>query len=95
MSKSLQTGGFKCMDPMKHSSHKYDNDSLRVCILRVDIEHPKKLHELHNEDPLASYKLELKDKCCLIIYYKLLMLIGFLFIMVKNQFLTSLTKKSS
>ena len=36
-----------------------------VCVLEVDLEDCKELHELDNNDPLALDKVELKDKYCL------------------------------
>ena len=60
MSKSLPSGGFKWLDPAKFSLNKYDDDSLRDCILEVDLEYPKELNELHNDYPPALDKLEIK-----------------------------------
>ena len=41
MSKSLPTGGFKLLDPAKFNLDKYDNDNLRGCVLKIDLEYPK------------------------------------------------------
>ena len=38
MSKSLPTGEFKWSDPTKFNLDKYDDDSLRDCVLGVDLE---------------------------------------------------------
>ena len=40
---------FKCLDPAKFNFDKYENDSLKDCVLKVDLEYPRKLHELHND----------------------------------------------
>ena len=56
MSKYLQTGRFKWLNPVKFNLDKYDNDSLRGCVLKVDIEYLKELHELHNDYPFSPHK---------------------------------------
>ena len=38
-----------------------EENSSDVYILKVDFEYPDKLHELHNDYPLASEKLEISD----------------------------------
>ena len=60
MSKSLPTGGFKWLDLEKFHLDNYENDSLRGCVVEVDLEYPKELHELHNNCSLARDKLEIK-----------------------------------
>ena len=47
MSKFLPTGGFKWLDLEKLNLDKYENDSLRGCVVKVDLEYPKELHGLH------------------------------------------------
>ena len=44
MSKSLPTGGFKYLDPAKFILDKYDDSSLRGCVLKVDHLFPKEVH---------------------------------------------------
>ena len=48
ISKHLPMGGFKWLDPAKCNLDKYDNDSLRGCLLEVDLEYPKGLQKLYN-----------------------------------------------
>ena len=66
MSRSLQTGGsykqFKQLYPEKFNLDKYDDDSLRGCVLEVNLEYSKELHKLHNDYPLAPDKLEIKKE---------------------------------
>ena len=51
MSKPLPTKGFKWMNESDWKSHS--------CILEVDLENPKELHDLHNEYPLAPERLKI------------------------------------
>ena len=48
----------KWLHPENFSLSKYDDNSYRGCILEVDLEFPKKLHELHNDHLLVPDKLE-------------------------------------
>ena len=50
------------MDPAKFNLDKYDDDSLRGCVLEVGLEYSKELHELHNDYPLAPDKLKIERK---------------------------------
>ena len=50
MSKPLPTGNFKWMKNL-------NNWRNRSCILEVDLEYPKELHDLHNEYPVAPESL--------------------------------------
>ena len=50
MSKSLPIGNFMWMRNL-------NNWRKRSCILEVDLEYPKELHDLHNEYPLAPESL--------------------------------------
>ena len=54
MSKTLPTHGFKWMEEDERNNWK--NYS---CILEVDSEYPESLHDLHNDYPLASERLEI------------------------------------
>ena len=48
MSKFLPTSGFKWIDPKEFDLNKYTSNSSKVCVLKVDLEYPKELRELHN-----------------------------------------------
>ena len=77
MSKKLPTGGFKWM-----TKEELENDGWRscACILDVDLEYSKELHDLHNDYPLAPERLtinkveklipNLNDKKRYIIHYE-------------------------
>ena len=52
MSKPLPTHGFKWM-----KTSELDTWELHSCILEVDLEYPKKLHDLHNDYPLAPEQI--------------------------------------
>ena len=54
MSKPLPTSNFKWMENL-------NNWRNRPCILEVDIEYPKELHDLHNEYPLAPESLNVNN----------------------------------
>ena len=60
MSKSLRLVGFQLLVYEKINLDKYDGSSLRGCVLEVKFEYRKKLHEWHNQYPLAPDKLEVK-----------------------------------
>ena len=53
MSKPLPTRGFKWM-----KTSELETWELHSCILEVDLEYPKKLHDLHNDYPLAPEQIE-------------------------------------
>ena len=55
------------MDPAKFNLNNYDYDSEIDCVLEVELEYCKKLHELHNGYPLPPDKLEIEREMCLII----------------------------
>ena len=64
MSQYLPTGGFRWMTQKqinKINLYKYDNDSNKGLILEVDLEYPEKLHDLHNDYPLAPEKVRVTD----------------------------------
>ena len=60
MSIFLPTSGFKWIDPKEFELNKYTSNSSKGCVLEVDLEYPKELRELHNNYPLAPYKIEIK-----------------------------------
>ena len=47
-SKFLPTDGFKWIDSKEFDSNKYSSNSLKRCVLEVDLGYPKELRELHN-----------------------------------------------
>ena len=53
LSKFLLTSGFKWIDPKEFDLNKYTNNSLRGCVLEIDLEYPKELQKLHNDYLLA------------------------------------------
>ena len=57
---SSETGGLKWIDPKEFDLNKYTSNSSKWCILKVDLEYPKVLRELHNDYPLAPDKIEVK-----------------------------------
>ena len=62
MPKFLSTNGFKWIDPKELDLNKYTSNSLMGCVLEVDLEYPKELHELHNDYPLVPDKIETKKE---------------------------------
>ena len=42
--------------------NKYTSNSLKGCVLEVDLEYPKELHELQNDYLLAPDKIEIKKQ---------------------------------
>ena len=65
MSKFLPTSAFKWIDPKEFDLNKYTSNSLKGCVLEVDLEYPKELRELHNDYALAPDEIKLKEKCYL------------------------------
>ena len=64
MSQYLPTGGFRWMTEKqinKIDLAKYKEDSTRGIILEVDLEYPKKLHDLHNDYPLGPDKVKVTN----------------------------------
>ena len=64
MSQYLPTGGFKWMTEKqidKIDLAKYKKDSKKGLILEVDLECPKKLHNLHNDYPLGLEKVKVTE----------------------------------
>ena len=62
MSKLLPSSGFKWRDPKEFGLNKFTTNSLKARVLKVDLEYPKELCELHNDYPLAPDKIEIKKK---------------------------------
>ena len=62
MSKLLATGWFKWIGPKDFDLNKYNKNSSKGCALGVDFECPKELQELHNDNPLAPDKTEIKKE---------------------------------
>ena len=60
MSKFLLTSGFKWIDPKEFDLNKYTNNSLKGCVLEIDLEYPKELHELHSDYLLVPDEIEIK-----------------------------------
>ena len=63
MSQYLPTGGFKWMKQNKIDNldlGKYHEESKKGIILEVDLEYPEKLHDLHNDYPLAAEKIKVE-----------------------------------
>ena len=60
MSKFLPTSGCKWIDAKEFAFNKYTSNSSKGSVLKVDLEHPKELQELHNDDPLPLDKVEIK-----------------------------------
>ena len=71
MSQCLPYGGFRWMTEKQISNinlSKYNANSKKGLILEVDLEYPEKLHDLHNDYPLAPEKIKvhkdmLSDYC--------------------------------
>ena len=62
MSKLLLTSGFKWIDPKEFYLKKYSSNSSKRCVLEVDLEYPKELHELHNDYPFVPDKIEINKE---------------------------------
>jgi len=58
MSLPVPVRGFKSITDLKHWREFSDQEG-RGCILEVDLEYPKKLHDLHNKYPLAPERIEI------------------------------------
>ena len=88
MSEMLPTHGFKWLTD-KEINNLYNNQIMQVwektpCILEVDLQYPKELHDLHNDYPLCPERVKcdkgveklipnLQDKNNYVIHYKNLM----------------------
>ena len=62
MPKFLSISGFKWIDPKEFDLNKYTSNSSKGCVLKVYLEYPKELRELHNDYPLAPDKIEIKGE---------------------------------
>ena len=60
MSKFLPANGFKWIDPKEFDLSKYTSNSSKGCVLKINLEYPKELRELHNDYTLAPDKIEIK-----------------------------------
>ena len=47
----LPISEFKWIDPKDFDLNKYNKNSSKSCVLEIDFEYPKELHELHNDYP--------------------------------------------
>ena len=64
MSQYLLYGGFKWLNQKeidKFDVNSISENSSNGYILEVDLEYPNELHQLHNDYPLASEKLEISN----------------------------------
>ena len=60
MCKFLPTSRFKRIDPKEFYLNKHTSSSSKGCALKVDLEFPKELWELHNDYPLAPDKIKIR-----------------------------------
>ena len=63
------------MGPKEFHLNKYTSNSSKGCVLKVNLECPKQLRELHNDCPLAPDKIEIKRKILSDYQKKLLIII--------------------
>ena len=47
--------------------NEYSSNSLKGSVLETELDYPKELRKLHYDHPIAPDKIEIKEKCCLII----------------------------
>ena len=66
MSKKLPVNGFEWVEELsefkEHFIKNYDEDSNKGFFLEVDVQYPKKIHNLHSDLPFLPEKLKIK-KC--------------------------------
>ena len=60
MSMFVPTNEFKWIDPKEFDLKKHTSNSSKDFALKVDLEYPKELRELHYDYPLAPDKIEIK-----------------------------------
>ena len=65
-SKFLPTNSFKWVNLKEFYLDKYASISSKGCVLKADVDYPKKVKELYNNYPLAPDKIEIKRKILLI-----------------------------
>ena len=70
MMQLLSTEILDWVDPKDFSLHNYSNNGLIGFFLKVDLDYPDGLHDLHSDYPLAGEKQKSRKKCCPIINYK-------------------------
>ena len=65
MSTFLPATGCKWLDPKKFDLNKYPSNSSKGCVLKVNLEYPKELGEIHKNYPLAPdiIKREMLSDC--------------------------------
>ena len=51
-------GGFEWIDRKEFDLNKYTTNSLKGCVLEVDLEYPKELCQLHSDYHLALDRIE-------------------------------------
>ena len=78
MSKFLPTSGFKWIGPKELELNKYTHNNFKGCVIEVGLQYPKEIYELHNDYPLAPYKIEIKRK--MLSEYQLKLLIYTIFL---------------
>ena len=70
MSKKLPTNGFKWIDNNEINEDfikNYNENDTKGYIFEVDVEYPKRLHELHSDLPFLSERMEV-SKCKKLVY---------------------------
>ena len=71
MSKPLPTHGFKWMD-----TGEIENLRNYSCILEVDLEYPRSLHDWHNDYPLAPEQIKVNKVIYLLFIYSLILIVS-------------------
>ena len=62
MVKFLPRSRFKWIHTKEFDLNKHTNNSLKTCVLEVDLEYSKELHELHNDYLLTQSKIKIKTE---------------------------------
>ena len=62
MSNFLLMSGFNGIDPKEFEINKYTCNSSMGCVFEVDLQYTKELRELHNDYPLDTDKIEIKNE---------------------------------
>ena len=84
MSKVLPTNGFNWKEAKEFDLNKCATNSSKGCVLEVDLQYTKELHELHNDYPFTPDKIEIKREMLSNYQLKLLIFTIFLLTMLKN-----------